>query len=152
MGVMFIPVKYCFREREKLWAWKINGDYPQPRDLGKKCKMQSEILNVNTCYRLNHEVLQLEVPLQLSVLLNTLLKLSPSRLACKWEVLAISKLNLCFLWWSSRWKCWRMEDLGHLYSKAQTTLSGDRNTQEYNFIPIWKIYGPNFICIHQICT
>lgn len=38
MGVMFIPVKYYFREGEKLWAWKINGDYPLPCDLGgKKC-------------------------------------------------------------------------------------------------------------------
>lgn len=46
---------------------------------------------------LNHKVLQLDFPLQLCVLLNTLFKLSSSRLTYKWEIWAISKLNLCFL-------------------------------------------------------
>lgn len=100
--------------------------------------MQSEILNVNKCYRLNHEVLQLEVPLQLSVLLNTLLKLSPSGLACKWEVLAISKLNLCFLWRSSRWKCWKMEDLGHLNLESPNNALWVTETQR-SIISFW--YG-----------
>lgn len=37
-----------------------------------------------------------------------------------------------------------------LSQKPKQRSLGDRNTEEYNFILIWKIYGPNFICIHQI--
>lgn len=43
MGVMLIPVKYSFREGERLWAWKINGDSPQPCDLGRRVQYDLRI-------------------------------------------------------------------------------------------------------------
>lgn len=53
--------------------------------------MQLENLNVKKRCRLQHEVLQLDFPLQICVLLNTLFKLSSPGLTYKWEVWAISK-------------------------------------------------------------
>lgn len=59
--------------------------------------MQSKNLNINKYCRLNKEDFQLDFSLQLRVLLNTFLKLSSSGLTYRWEVLAISKCELCFL-------------------------------------------------------